>query len=98
MLVQQGSPDTWTGAAMPPRALAAQLDSNADANPGRHRTVPDGLIARSEMTKLANLGHLSDFAVLGGLLNGTRSWSRGKRFESARRLSKNAILQVKRRW
>jgi hypothetical protein len=26
----------------------------------------------------------------------TRSWSRGKRFESARRLSKNAVLQVKR--
>jgi hypothetical protein len=26
----------------------------------------------------------------------TRSWSRGKRFESARRLSRNVILQVKR--
>ena len=28
------------------------------------------------MTKLANLGHLSDFAVLGGLLNGTLVMSR----------------------
>ena len=39
------------------------------------------------MTKTANLGHLSDFAVLGGPLNGKLVMSRSAVLKSARRLS-----------
>src|SRR5215211_2145610 len=30
------------------------------------RTIPDGLVVRSELTKLVHLGHFSDVTVLGG--------------------------------